>query len=79
MTPKELKKLAASCRKAGIKHYRCADFEFTLTDDMPITPTRHKSMLKISSSPMTTDKVIESDQEFTEEQMLFWSSNDGAQ
>lgn len=81
MTPKELKKLADTCRKSGIKHYKCQDFEFTLTDSAPTIPTRRnkKGIVVSSNSPLVEDKV-ESDQQLTDDQLLFWSSaSDGVQ
>jgi len=73
-TPKELKKLADACRKAGIKHYKTPDFEFTLTDDAPVSAYK-----KAVASPRPSDEPFKTDS-LSEEAMLFWStdiSNEG--
>ncbi len=70
MSPKELTKLAAACRKAGITYYKCPEFEFTLG---PIgQPRVVNGALKQTGS--TPDPV--SEDELTEEALLFWSSQD---
>lgn len=69
MKPSELKKLARICREAGIKHYKTAEFEFTLSDDMPTQVIRTKQE---PLSKAELDKAIESD-DITEDAMLFWS------
>lgn len=66
---KTLKKLAATCRKAGIKHYKCAEFEFTL-EEIP-APTFQKASKAItvdSNSTFKTDSL-------SPEELLFWSSS----
>ena len=68
MTPKELIKLAAACRKAGIKHYKSADMEFTLTDDAPVS--NYKKKAAQYANPVADD--FESD-ELTDDQLLNWS------
>ncbi len=72
MDAKQLKKLAAACRKAGIKQFTSPEFSFTLTDETPIlrAPRSHKPML-----PLTKDAEVDVPT-LTEEQMLFWSSGD---
>jgi hypothetical protein len=71
-TPKELKRLAKACRDAGIKHYKCADFEFTLSDDPP-EPRRQAGQPQASGpdGPFKTDSL-------TPEQLLFFSVRDEA-
>lgn len=72
MKPSELKKLARICREAGIKHYKTAEFEFTLSDDEPAGHT------KVKSIPLTKaelDKEIESD-DLSQDAMLFWSTGE---
>lgn len=68
---KSLKKLAAACRKAGIKFFKNAEFEFTLTEDAPVIAYRRaNNKAPISeSSPIS----IQSDS-LSEEELLFWSS-----
>lgn len=72
MKPNELKKLAKACREAGIKHFKNAEIEFTLSDDMPMQVAR------IKREPLTQtelDKPVQSD-DMSQEAMLFWSTND---
>lgn len=68
---KELKKLASACRKAGIKHFKSAEMEFTLTDEIPVAPTRSKKA-SLLASPNTS---FETDSLSTED-LLFWSSGE---
>ena len=42
MDVKALKKLAEACRSAGIKHFKNAEMEFTLTDDKPVSNYKKK-------------------------------------
>lgn len=72
MKPTELKKLARVCREAGIKHFKNADFEFTLTDDMPAAVIRTKQE---PLSKAELDKEIESD-DMSQEALLFWSTGE---
>lgn len=69
-TTKELKKLADTCRKAGIKSFKNADFEFTLSDQGPIS--NYKKRTKAISEPKSQDNSIVTDS-LTEEQLLMWS------
>ena len=64
--PKELQKLAMACRKAGIKSFKCADFEFNLTDELPVSPKKRAAM------PLTSDTITTT--ELSEEALLFWSA-----
>jgi hypothetical protein len=76
MNPKELKKLADTCRKAGIKHFKNADYEFTLADDAPV------SNYKKRNAPQLTGPVVDpglSTQQLTDEEMLFWSVGGAAE
>lgn len=71
---KELKKLADACRKAGIKHFRSDDFEFTLTEDAPVRRIRAAK----GPSPKANygdDGKIETS-ELTPEQLLYYSVAD---
>lgn len=67
--PKALKKLADTCRKAGIKHFRSADFEFTLSDE--ITTKVSQKSAKANSYEDQAAK-FESDT-LSPEELLFWS------
>lgn len=71
LSPKELIKLANACRKAGIKHYKNGDFEFTLSDVLPQRQVNKSKNISQSSQldEFTTDSL-------TEEQMLMWSVGD---
>lgn len=70
MNLKELKKIAAACRKAGISHFKSADYEFTLTDEAP------KSAYKQSkASAADSSEKFESDS-LSKEELLFWSVGD---
>ena len=68
---KELKKLADACRKAGIKHFKSNDFEFTLTDDIPVSNYKKRKVAAEVSAPAPS--IFETDT-LTEEQLLNWSS-----
>jgi hypothetical protein len=72
-SPKELIKLAAACRKAGIKSYKDADCEFTLTEDAPQRKSRAKSVAAPYAGP---DKEFQTDS-LTTDQLLMWSSAPG--
>lgn len=69
---KALKKLAAACRKAGIKTYKSADFEITLSDDMPTTPYKLKSKKASSNTTVQNLEEVETEQ-LTQDQLLFYS------
>lgn len=68
-TPKELIKLANACRKAGIKHFRCGDYEFSLSDEAPVSNYKRKQSAKV----VETTNEFESDS-LTEDQLLMWST-----
>lgn len=66
---KELKKLADACRKAGIKHFKNAEVEFTLSDDLPQSNYKKKQV----NAPATGPDQITGDS-LTEQELLFWST-----
>lgn len=68
ITPKQLKKLADTCRKSGIKHFKNAEFEFTLTDDAPIYRSRSKN----KTSEVEPNSVFQTET-LSEEELLFYS------
>lgn len=73
---KDLKKLAAACRKAGISNLKVAQdgsFEFSL--DANIVPEKAKRSPKAPIQSFSQDSMIETDS-LTEEQLLMWSVND---
>lgn len=72
MDLKSLKKLAELCRKVGIKTFKNADMEFTLSDDVaPVSRASRKDNAKAPVVESNEDVVTNS---LTEEEMLFWSS-----
>ncbi len=75
---KLLKKLADTCRKAGIRQFKNSDFEFTLTDDAPVSAYKKrllKPQVKENYEPAAAN--ILNDHELTEDALLFWSANPG--
>ena len=68
MSPKELTKLAAACRKAGIKSFKNAEIEFTLTDEAPVSNYKKKQ----EPLQLANNYLVETDS-LTEEQLLMWS------
>lgn len=72
---KELKKLANACRKAGIKTFKGAGFEFTLADEAPATakPRGLPAVKAAVAAPQTEE--IPSDAP-TGDDLLFWSVSD---
>ena len=74
---KEIKKLAAMCRAAGIHSFKCADYEFTLTHEAPVSPYKKRQATKTKQSVTnaTINEQFETDS-LTEEQLLNWSVRD---
>ena len=68
---KTLKKLVDTCRKVGIKHFKSAEFEFTLTDEPPVSKYKKKKA-ETSSEPFVNEEF--KGEALTEEQLLFWSA-----
>lgn len=68
---KNLKKLADACRKAGIKSFKNAELEFTLTDAPPISNYK-----KREAKPRAVEFEEVKDESLTDEQLLFWSIGD---
>ncbi len=73
---KGLKQLAKACRDAGITHYRCADFEFTLSPEAPVSNYKKKAKRAVEQSygPVIDDDIA-SDR-LSDEALLMWSSLD---
>jgi hypothetical protein len=65
MTPKELLKLATACKKAGIKHFRQGDIEFTFGEE------EQPSVVNSNKSQVQGDVTIE---QLSETDLLFWST-----
>lgn len=74
MNLKELKRLAAACRKAGISHFKSADYEFTLTEEQPKSAYRQA---KAATQPSGDSGKFESDS-LTNDELLFWSTGTAA-
>ncbi len=72
MDPKNLIKLAKACRAAGIKHYKCPEFEFTLTDEVPVSNYKKRVTAKPQIQE-TSSSLIETDS-LTTDQLLMWST-----
>lgn len=69
---KELQKIAAVCRKAGIKHYKCANFEIILTEEDPRPTKRSSTQSVVNQSSLVADSI--ETERLTEEQLLFYST-----
>ena len=73
MTPKELKKLADACRKAGIRTFKNNEVEFTLSDDHVLrSVTKRSRDVAKNVDNSAIDDAFKADT-LTEEQMLFYS------
>lgn len=66
-TPKELKKLADACRKAGISTFKQGEIEIHLSGEAP--QSNYKKKQAKNYGP---DKPLE-EETLTEEQLLNWS------
>lgn len=75
MSPKELKKLADACRKAGISSFKNADVEFTLSDYVPSTPKRIRTKKGFEQPSVVEQDEIEVEGGLSESELLFWSSD----
>lgn len=71
---KALKKLADTCRKLGIKHFKNAEFEFTLSEEAPVSNYKKRQAEQLPNDISTEDTA--SVDTLTDDQMLFWSSAD---
>lgn len=81
LSPKELKKLAAACRAAGIRHYKADGVEFTLTDEAPTSNYKKRASpskinVEAPNSPITGTISSDGWSTLTEEQKLFYSVQD---
>lgn len=76
MSPKEIKKLADACRRAGIKSFKNSEVEFTLSDSLPIAHnnTRRVSKITVSDVLQQPDVIVNDETALSEEELLFWSS-----
>ena len=56
--PKQLKKLAEMCRKAGVKVYECADCKITLADTYaPPVSSYQKRKAKATGQPLSKQSI----------------------
>lgn len=68
---KTLKRLADSCRKAGIKHFKSGDLEFTLSDDAPVSNYKKQKSTKLLPHDGGDTKIDTGN--LSDEQLLFYS------
>lgn len=72
--PKDLKKLAAACRAAGIASFKSGDVEFTLSDYKPTT-SRRKA---VKTNPVDTGPDLDPSSDgwdsLSETERLLWST-----
>lgn len=73
MDLKELKKLAAACRKAGISHFKSEQYEFTLTEEQPKSAYKLTKETAKSAGKLTSNAKFESDS-LSEDELMFWST-----
>lgn len=71
---KALRKLAEACRKAGIKHYKNDEVEFTLTDELPISNYKKRTSKSVYNDDQTAMETLGTGDSLTDEQMLLWSA-----
>ena len=64
---KSLKKLADTCRKAGITSFKCSDFEFTLSAELPEHPKSKQAQTVKEPALFPSDAP-------TQEELLYWSA-----
>ena len=73
---KALKILALECRKVGIKHFKNSEFEFTLTDEVPVSNYKRKKTQKLEFPISNLNADIEETNKLTDEQLLLYSVTD---
>lgn len=71
-TPKELKRLAAACRKAGITHFKQGDLEITVAEDAPQMRLKRGSNTDAVSAQNDVNSEGAWDS-LSDEEKLFWS------
>lgn len=65
---KQLKQLADTCRKSGIKTFKGFGMEFTLTDEAPVSTYKRKAADVADTSNELADESL------SPEALLFWST-----
>lgn len=75
MTPKELKKLADACRKAGISSY--SDGQVSFTVDLHISPMKVGKITRGRPLPSDPSEIEAKDtwESLSDEQKMFYSVN----
>lgn len=71
---KALKRLAKTCREAGIHTFKGAGIEFTLTHEAPPSPRRQKRSQEPVNAANSPSTAFQSDT-LPEEALLFWSTD----
>lgn len=72
-TPKELKKLADACRKAGIFSFKCGELEFTLSDKPTKVGKSHRPSNTGAEVKAVIDEAFEAEG-LTQDALLMWSA-----
>ncbi len=78
LDPKQLKKLADECRKAGITSFKGYGVEFTLSEEAPVSRYKAKKAQAGAGKKVYHQGPEEPETEdLTEEQLLFYSVGGG--
>ncbi len=73
--PKQLKKLADYCRKAGIKTYECAECKITLADQYTPAPSAYlRKKAGGEKGPKTSIQGHVASDTLSSEELLFYSA-----
>lgn len=71
----EIKRLAAACRKNGVKTIRIKDLELTLTDVPPPKQTRRRGKAAAQQAG-SANEAVETEDMPTKDQLMYWSLPD---
>ena len=71
---KVLKKFADACRKAGIKSFKSADFEFTLSDEPYVKPSKRPAIKAQKKENVFLENDTIESEGHSQEELLFWST-----
>lgn len=75
MNYKELAKVTKACRKLGISHFKCAEYEITLAPDAPVKVSRPSKDIPKAQADLRPDKFLT--EHISEEDLLLWSVTGG--
>lgn len=75
MDIKQITKIAKACRKAGITSFKCPEFEFTVSDNLPEPKRIHKSQIASKDAEVSEPEKVETET-LSDEALLFWSSQE---